>query len=160
MDLPKFRNVFSKRPKGLQHNDGTSEVLRMRSLPYGCGPAKSQLFLQPISKYCCLTCLQIWAGHWSLVRHLDSFWWDSDRSAQWAVCANTLKDLNLMRVHNIRSCDASYIPSKQGFRQEEAYGCSKMTRRQEQCRGTGCNLQDVRSNGDMQADKHNTKTAR
>ena len=28
---------------------------------------------------------------------------------------------------------------------------------QEQCRGTGCNLQDVRSNGDMQPDKYNTK---
>ena len=26
--------------------------------------------------------------------------------------------------------------------------------------GTGCNLQDVRSTGDMQPDKHNTKTAR
>ena len=62
-------------------------------------------------------------------------------------------------------CDAaSYIPSKQGI-QAAARGSiwlqqdDKASVGAMQCRGTGCNLQDVRSNDDMQADKHNTKTA-
>ena len=38
--------------------------------------------------------------------------------------------------------------------------CSKMTRSNARGEGLGCNLQDVRSNGDMQPDKHNTTTAR
>ena len=39
-------NAEVKRAKGfLQHDN---EVFRMRCLPYGCGPTKSQLFLQPI----------------------------------------------------------------------------------------------------------------
>ena len=44
-------------------------------------------------------------GPWSasaVVRHLDCSWWDSDRPVQWAVCAKSLKDFNLMRVLNVR----------------------------------------------------------